>query len=82
MLHCGFPRVERQYVLHIPSVCLLPFFMQHRKRVRNTIVWSVACPNIPYISTLPQIWHDFRENLGNVKFVFWLYAIFLKHFSL
>ena len=36
---------------------------EHAKRMRRTILPSVACPALPYISTLSHKRHVFRENV-------------------
>jgi hypothetical protein len=44
--------------------------IQHAKRMRRTILSSLACPALPYFSTLSHKRHDFRKQLLNIKCVF------------
>jgi hypothetical protein len=44
---------------------------RHETRMRRVILSSVACPTLPYFSTLSHKRHDFREKLSNTKCVFW-----------
>jgi hypothetical protein len=43
---------------------------------------SVACPSLPYVSTLSHIRHDFRKKLLNIKCVFYHRKFYLKHLIL
>jgi len=63
-------------------VCVsVGLFSHHAKRMPRIILWSVACPALPYIFTLSHKWHDFRKkyySTQNVCFDF-LY-IFCENF--
>jgi len=50
------------------SVALL---IQHAKRTRRVTLTYVTCLGLQYFSTLSHKWHDFQENLLNIKYVFW-----------
>ena len=45
--------------------------IQHAMRIRRIIFATVACPSVPYISTLSHKQHDFGKMLLNTKCVFW-----------
>jgi hypothetical protein len=55
---------------------------QHAKRMRCTILSSVACLELPYFSTLPHKRQILRKNVTEPKMCFFLFSrhIFLKHF--
>jgi hypothetical protein len=44
---------------------------QHAMRMRRIVLTSVACPAVPYFSTLSHKRHDFRGKGLNIKCVFW-----------
>jgi hypothetical protein len=44
--------------------------MQHTKRLDRILLLPVACPALPYFSTLSHKRHDFRERKLNMKSVF------------
>jgi hypothetical protein len=65
--------VEKHYVLHILSVSVATV-IQHAKRMRRIILSSVACPALPYFSTLSHKRHDSREKkVLNIICVFWFF---------
>jgi len=45
--------------------------IQHAKRMRRTILSSLACLTVPYFSTLSHKRHDFWKMLLNTKCLFW-----------
>jgi hypothetical protein len=63
--------MEKQYVLHNLSVCVsVALVTHHAKCMRHTILSSLACPALPYFSTLSHKRYDFWETLLNMKRVF------------
>jgi len=63
--------------------CVLALVMRHAKPMHNNILSSVACPDLPYFSTLSHKRHDFRKKvLLTLKCVFWFSLNFyVKNFS-
>jgi hypothetical protein len=52
--------VKKQCVTY--SECMsVALVMQHTKRMRCTVLSSVACPAVPPFSTLSHNWPDFRK---------------------
>jgi hypothetical protein len=53
------------------SECLsVALVIQHAQRMRRIILSSVACPGLPYSSTLSHKWRDIRKKkLLNIKCV-------------
>jgi len=73
---------EKEYVLHILSVCVCSSSYQYATRLRRSEL-SVARLSVPYFSTSSHKRHDFRERFLNVKVCFdFLYNFCLKHCSL
>ena len=67
--HKTIVAVEKQYVLHILSVCLQPLFTS--MLTSCTILSSVASLALPYFSTLSHILFYFKKKmLLNMKCVF------------
>ena len=46
--------------------------IHHAERMRRIVVSPVFCPILPYFYTLCHKWHDFGEELLNIKCVFLL----------
>ena len=63
-----------------PSVALL---CQLAKSMRCIIVTSVACPPLPYFSTLSHKWHDFRKKIiDNTMCVLMFFTTFSETFPI
>ena len=60
--------VEKQYVLHILSVCLQSVVIQHAMCMRRIILLK-ACLTLRYFSTLSHKQHNFRKKLLSIKCV-------------
>jgi hypothetical protein len=48
-------------VTYSVCVCILALVMQHANRMHRIILSSVACPAVPYFSTLSRKLNDFRQ---------------------
>ena len=70
-LSCNHCFREKQYLLHIYFECVpAASVIQRAKRLLHIIFSSVACPALPYISTLSNKMHYFRgKKLLNVRCV-------------
>src|SRR5215469_2744427 len=67
------------------STCVsVALIIQQAKRMRGVLLPSVACPDLPYFSTLILKRHDFRgENVWKTNVCFdFLQKLFLKYFLL
>jgi hypothetical protein len=71
---------SRNYCYHGEAISItysecvsVALVIQHVKRMRRIILSPVACPAVPYFSTLSHKRHDFQEKkkLFNMKCVFW-----------
>ena len=72
--------VEKQYVLHILSMCLQP--QVHSMQCASAIFLSVACPAVQNVSTLSHKRYDFRQDVTEHKiYVDFLRKFILKYFS-
>jgi hypothetical protein len=57
-------------ITYCEGVCV-DLVINHAKRMRRIILSSVACPAVPYFSTLSHERHDLRgKELSNIKCVF------------
>jgi len=56
-------------ILHTVSVSVA-LIIQDPKRMRHTILTSVACLTLPNVSSLSHKWHDFSENVIEYKMCF------------
>jgi hypothetical protein len=62
--HCCLGKAISITYCECVSVALV---IQHTKRMRRIILWSVVCPAVPYISTLSHKRHDFRKKVIEYK---------------
>jgi hypothetical protein len=62
------------------SACLCSDSLKHAKHMRPVILSCVACPALRNFSALPQK-RLFTGKLLNIKCVYFLYSLCLKHFS-
>jgi hypothetical protein len=70
--------VEKQYFLHILSVCVV-LIIYHTKRMRCTVLSSVACLDLPYFFTLSHKLLDIRKEVIKHKMCFdFLYDLYPK----
>ncbi len=71
-------------ITYSECVCVsVALVIQHAKRMRRIILWSVAWPAVAYFSTVTHKWHDFRGRgregkLMTVKCVFYCLYNFLS----
>ena len=66
--HKTIVAVEKQWVIHILSVCLQPWLTDILSSC--TILSSVDCLALPYFPTLSHVWHYFLKKLFKMKRVF------------
>jgi len=52
--------VEKQYIIHIVSVCVLVLGIRHEMRLHHIVICALAGFNI-FFSTLSHKRHDFRK---------------------
>jgi hypothetical protein len=64
------------------SVCVFTALVtQHAKRIRPTIMTSMACPALPHISALCHKRHDLRKSFPEHKMCISIFSTFLRNIS-
>ena len=74
--------VEKKWILHILSVCvsLLALVIRYAKRICLVIIPSVACPALPYFSTLYNIRHNLtKKNICILGTIFIFSTTFVQN---
>jgi hypothetical protein len=72
--------VDKQYVLHILSVCVQSIVIQYAMRIRRVILLSMACPAVQYFCTFSNRRYDFRKKILNLEFVLIFSTILFETF--